>query len=165
MQTFSPLRHRLDEFRLAAHDLRVWVIEVLCELFGHSGNRSVRLWLRQRLIEARQQTRILIFHAMVAQLSFSRRIRPLHRHPPTGRGFRFQEKRFGPVALFTRGIGLKTLRDIRRALENFDAVVRRALRRLPEFREIAGSIVAVRPLALTRISQIFAARREAADTS
>jgi hypothetical protein len=121
--------------------------------------------LQRQTRDARQEARRLIFLAMVAQLAFVQRPRRVCKHPPVGRGFRFRQRRFAPVALFTRGIKLRTLRDIRDALERFDAVVTRALKRLSKAREIAGIIVAVRPRARALLAQTCGDDREAADTS
>jgi hypothetical protein len=165
MQTVSPLRRRLPEFRKAAHDLKVWVLELCAWVVAFVGGRDARLWVQRQTLIARHRTRELIFLAMVAQLSFrSQAPRPGGR-APTGCDVRIREKYFRPVALYTRGIRLRTLGDIRRALAHFDAVVRRALKRLPKIRAFAETVAAVRPRAIVLVAQTCGPEREAADTS
>jgi len=68
------------------------------------------------------------------------------------------------VRFFTRGIRLRTLRDMRRAIDDFDAIVTRAFKRLP--RDLRGGVLVMtfaRKMVWAALNLAPAA--EAADTS
>jgi hypothetical protein len=144
MQIHRPLRTHTEKYRKAAQDLRLWVLEVLAwwlEIVGTVFDvRDARLLLQGCIRDARRDVRELIFLAMVARMDVQRPVSRTLRPPSASRGFRYALRRFRPARLFTRGIALRTLADIRAALEDFDGVVERALERLPK-RRVAGALV------------------------
>ncbi|TPW08591.1 MAG: hypothetical protein FD124_333 [Alphaproteobacteria bacterium] len=99
-----------------------------------------RLLLQGCIRDARRDARDLIFLAMIARMDVRRPVSRTSRPPSVRRGFRYRLRRFRPARIFTRGIALRTLADIRAVLDDFDGVVERALRRLPKTR-IAGAVV------------------------
>ncbi|KAF0186576.1 MAG: hypothetical protein FD160_230 [Caulobacteraceae bacterium] len=144
MQIHRPLRIHIAKYRKAAQDLRLWVLEVLAwwlEIVGTVFDvRHARLLLQGCIRDARRDARDLIFLAMIARMDVRRPVSRTSRPPSVRRGFRYRLRRFRPARIFTRGIALRTLADIRAVLDDFDGVVERALRRLPKTR-IAGAVV------------------------
>ena len=144
MQIHRPLRTHIEKYRKAAQDLRLWVLEVLAwwlEIVGTVFDvRDARLLLQGCIRDARRDTRDLIFLAMIARMDVRRPASHTSRPPSVRRGFRYTLRRFRPARIFTRGIALRTLADIRAALDDFDDVVERALKRLPK-RRVAGALV------------------------
>lgn len=134
MQIVRPLRHKLSAIRAAAESLRLWVLGALAWATAWFGDRETRIEVRGCLRDARRRARELFFLAVTAQMAF---------HAPEGRrrtlrpfgapaGCRYRARRFDALKLTTRGLRLKTLADIRRALDHFDATVARLLARMPK---------------------------------
>ncbi|MBT9446862.1 MAG: hypothetical protein IV086_14270 [Hyphomonadaceae bacterium] len=168
MQIHRPLRNHIAKYRKAGQDLRLWVLEVLAwwlEIVGSVFDvRDARLLLQGCIRDARRDARDLIFLAMVARMDVRRPASRASRPPSVRRGFRYALRRFRPARIFTRGIALKSLADIRAALDDFDGVVERALRRLPKT-WIAGALVAVAPPMLGMVCAAFRPDPDGADTS
>ncbi|KAF0182021.1 MAG: hypothetical protein FD124_625 [Alphaproteobacteria bacterium] len=132
MQIFTPVtRTDLDA---CAQSLRLWLMEVVAWLAEAIGFREGRIALNGMRIEARRELRELIFLMMCARMRFRRTDRRRRRlgPPSTPRGFRYVQRRFDMVRLYTRGIALKTFTQMRRALDDLDAVVTRAISRVPK---------------------------------
>ncbi len=144
MQIHRPLRTHIAKYRKAAQDLRLWVLEVLAWWLGIVGGafdmRDARLLLQGCIRDARRDARDLIFLAMIARMDVRRPASRPSRPPSARSGFRYRLRRFRPARIFTRRIALRTLADIRTALDDFDGVVERALKRLPK-RRVAGALV------------------------
>ena len=149
-------------------DLRLWVLTLVAWLARHVPSRWMRLLLQQSIRDARKDMRLLIFAKVLMRL---RHRQVDHRHqvaqpaaisaPP---GFRLRRRRTKTLKLVTRGIRLRTLKDMRHVIDNFDAVVTRAFKRLP--RDLRGGVLvmtcAQKP---ARASFNITPATEAADTS
>jgi hypothetical protein len=147
MQIHRPLRTHIAKYHKAAHDLRLWVLDVLAWWLGVVGTvfdvRAARIALQGAVRDARREARDLIFLAMIARMDVRRPPRCGSRPPSARVGFRYRARRFRAARFFTRGIALRTLADIRAALDDFEGVVTRALKRLPRTR-VAGGLVITR---------------------
>ena len=145
MQIVRPLRHKISAIRAAAESLRLWVMAALAWFAAWGGDREARLETRADLRDARRRAREIFCLAVAAQMTFhapqGRRIggRPFGAAP----GFRYRGRRFNAIRLMTRGLKLKTLADIRRALDRFDATVARLFARVPK-RTRSGGLVLLR---------------------
>lgn len=148
MHIANPLRSKLSLFRAAAENLRLWVLTLLAWVVERFGDRDGRLVLQAEIREARRHTRELLLLAACAQMAF-------HVPPPPGArglrttrpfgaraGLRYRRRRFNALKLATRGVRLRTLADLRRVLERFDAVVARVIARMPK-RITGGALVLV----------------------
>jgi hypothetical protein len=132
MQIHRPLQHHIEKLTTAARRLRLWVVELLAWWVMTFGDRAARIWLQRNIIEARRQTRDLVFMAMVARMTFQKRKRRSERPPSVSAGFRYAFRTLRAQRIYTRGLQLRTLRDIRRALDNFERIVERAIARVPK---------------------------------
>jgi len=149
-------------------DLRLWVLTLVAWLARHVPSRWMRLLLRHSIRDARKDVRLLIFAKMLMRL---RHRHVDHRHragqpaaisaPP---GFRLRRRTTKTLRLCTRGIALRSLRDVRKVIESIDRVVTRALRRLP-MTILTHQLVAVAIPACVFASCAVAPAAEAADTS
>jgi hypothetical protein len=149
-------------------DLRLWVLTLVAWLARHVPSRWMRLLLQQSIRDARQDLKLLVFAKVLMRLR-RRQVDPRHQvaqpaaisAPP---GFHLRRRRTKTLKLVTRGIRLRTLGDVRNAIENIDDVVTRALRRLP-MTILTHQLVPVRIPACVIASCAFAPAAEAADTS
>jgi hypothetical protein len=132
MQITRPLRSSVEKFSAHVRSLRMWVLELFAWWVLAFGDRARRIELRRDIRFARREVRELIFLSMVARMTFQRRARRWMRPPSVRRGFRFAPRRLNLVALYTRGIRLGTIRDIRDVLTDFDRVVAKAIARVPK---------------------------------
>jgi hypothetical protein len=135
MHIINPLHQHSERIDAFARSLRLWVLELAVLLVMMMKSRAGKIQLQHLIIEARQDMRVLIALRMVQRMRIhpGRRSATWHVYraaaPP---GFRLQTRRGRRLRLFTRGIALKTIRDMQRVLKNLDAVVTRALARLPK---------------------------------
>jgi hypothetical protein len=105
----------------------VWLLEAI-------GFRAGRVALNDMRMEARRELRQLIFLMMCARMRFRKteRRRGWMRPPSVPYGFRYAHRRIDMVRLYTRGIALKTFAQMRRALDDLDGIVARAIARVPK---------------------------------
>ncbi|MBL8557773.1 MAG: hypothetical protein JNM47_03585 [Hyphomonadaceae bacterium] len=115
-------------------DLRLWVLTLVCWLAECVPQRWLRLQLQQCVRDVRKDVKMLIFVKVLMRL----RRRAAGHHPyaqpaaiSAPPGFRLRRSRTKTLDLVTRGISLRTLRDIRRVIETIDRVVTRAIKRIP----------------------------------
>jgi hypothetical protein len=164
MQIHLPLRSSIETFRTHVRSLRLWVLELFAWWVLAFGNRSERIDLRHDIREARREVRELIFLTIVSRMSFQRRARRWMRPPSARSGFRYAQRRLNLVRLYTRGIKLGSLRDIRDALNDFDSIVERAIARVPSG-VCAGGLIITWSVGAPADVQLSIAGAEAADTS
>ena len=164
MQFTSPLRHRREAFAARARELHLWLLEVLAWLMARvPAPRFLKLDFRRDLRKTRREIRILIMLSMMSRLSFNADA-PSEKHTPqSALGYRRRRTRL--VHALTRGIPLRTVRDMRDALESFDKVVRRAIARLPKKGGVMGAVVTVIAVAIALCTTAPTPAAEAADTS
>ena len=132
MQIFTPVTR--TDLQAHAQSLRLWLPEIAVWLAEAIGFREGRITLNKHRLEARRELRQLIFLMMCQRMRFrktDRRKRWL-RPPSTPKGFRYAHRRLDMVRLYTRGIGLRTFADMRRALDDLDRIVTRAIARVPK---------------------------------
>jgi hypothetical protein len=132
MQIFTPVTR--TDLQAHAQSLKLWLLEIAVWLVEAIGFREGRKALNEMRIEARRELRQLIFLMMCARMRFRRteRRRRWMRPPSTPRGFRYAQRRIDMVRLYTRGIALRTFAQMRRVLDDLDAVVKRAIARVPK---------------------------------
>ncbi|KAF0180099.1 MAG: hypothetical protein FD124_992 [Alphaproteobacteria bacterium] len=164
MQIHRPLQHHIAKLTTAARRLRLWVVELLAWWVMTSGDRNARIALQHDIIEARRQTRDLVFMAMVARMTFQKRTMRWMRPPSARAGFRYAARTLRVQRIYTRGLRLRTLKDIRAVLDDFERIVERAIARVPR-QVITGALVAVAPPALIFSSATIAHAPNGADTS
>jgi hypothetical protein len=142
MHFLNPLHQHSERIEAFARSLRLWVLELAVLLVTMMKSRAAKIQLQHLVIEARQDMRVLIALRMVQRMRIHPRRRSATRHvhcaPPPG--FRLQTGRGRRLRLFTRGIALKTIADMKRVIADLDGVVTRALQRLPK-RSRAGRLV------------------------
>ena len=164
MQIHLPLRQHIAKYRALAQSLRLWVMEVFAWWVTMFGDRAARLDVQRATIEARAQTRDLIFLMMVSQMTFRRRERAWMRPPSVQRGFRYAWRSVRPLRLYTRGLNLKSLKDIRRVLDDIERIVARLIARVP--RTIStGRLVITWSVSVLAGVRLSAADVDAPDTS
>jgi hypothetical protein len=132
MQIFTPLRSSIEKVSAHVRSLRVWVLELFAWWVLSFGNRAERIDLRRDIRDARRETRELIFMTMVSRMTFQRCARRWMRPPSARAGFCYAQRRLNLIRLYTRGIRLRSLRDIRDVLNDFERVVQRAIGRVPK---------------------------------
>ncbi|MBT9445337.1 MAG: hypothetical protein IV086_06530 [Hyphomonadaceae bacterium] len=132
MQTFTPVTR--TDLQAHAQSLKLWLLEIAVWLVEAIGLREGRKALHGMRVEARRELRQLIFLMMCARMRFRRteKRRRWMRPPSVPYGFRYAQRRIDMVRLYTRGIALKTFAEMRRALDDLDAVVLRAIARVPK---------------------------------
>jgi hypothetical protein len=132
MQIHLPLRKSIQKFKAHVRSLRLWVLELYAWWVASFGSQEDRIGLRRDIRDARREVRELLFLTMVSRMSFQRRARRWMRPPSARSGFRYAHRRLNLIRLYTRGVRLKTLRDIRDVLNDFDRIVTRAIARVPK---------------------------------
>jgi len=164
MQIAKPLRHRRAAYAAAASEIHLWLLQVLAWVAARVRlPRVLRLDFQDEVRKARRDIRRLIFLSMCSRMTF-RTDRPHFTRRPHGMlGYRRRRARL--VHAFTRGIPLRTIRDMRDALANFDKVVKCAILRLPKNGATPGAIVTVLAVTIALDVQFLAPATEAADTS
>ncbi|MBT9445482.1 MAG: hypothetical protein IV086_07285 [Hyphomonadaceae bacterium] len=163
MQVFSPVTR--TDLQAHAQSLRLWLLEIAVWLVEAIGFREGRIALNRHRIEARRELRQLIFLMMCARMRFRKTDtrRRWMRPPSTPRGFRYAYRRIDMVRLYTRGIVLKTFAEMRRALDDLDTVVTRAIARVPKSVSTGRLVIVASMPVLHFITPTPAA--EGADTS
>ncbi len=164
MQITKPLRNGIETFKTHVRSLRLWVLELYAWWVLSFGDRAERIGLRGDIREARREVRELLFLTMVSRMTFQRRARKWMRPPSARNGFIYVQRRLNLIRLYTRGIKLRTLRDIRDVLNNFDHIVERAVARVPKG-VCTGRLAIVAPPACACGFTAPAPATEGADTS
>jgi hypothetical protein len=164
MQIFTPVTR--TDLHAHAQSLRLWLLEIAVWLVEAIGFREGRIALHGMRIEARRELRELIFLMMCARMRFrkTQRRRRWMRPPSTARGFRYAHRRIDMVRLYTRGIALKGFAEMRRALDDLDRIVARAIARVPKSMSTGGLAICV-ALAVGAVSAAPAPAAVGADTS
>jgi len=165
MHVVRPLRHRREAYAAAARELHLWLLQIMAWVAARVRlPRILRLDFQDEIRKARRDIRVLIFLSMCSRMTFHRRdIGKIRRRPHGIAGYRRRHARL--LRIYTRGIPLRTLRDLRDALRDFETTVKRAIARLPKLGVTPGAIVAVLAVAMTLIAPDLAPAAEAADTS
>ena len=168
MKAFSLPPETAASIKTLETDLRLWVLTLVCWLAERVDARWLRLMLQQSIRDVRKDVKVLIFAKLLMRV---RRRESGNLHPfaqpaaiSAPPGFELRRRRTKTLKLCTRGIGLRTLRDIQRVVETIDVVVTRALRKLP-MTILTHILVAVRIPACVLASCGPAPATEAADTS
>jgi hypothetical protein len=133
MQILNPLHPHRASIEAFAQSLRLWVLELAAWLVMLMKSRDGRIQLQHLLIEARQDIRVLIALKMGLRLRIhtGRRLATGHGYCSVPCGFRVQTRTGRRLRLFTRGIALRSIRDMQRVLADLDGAVGRAVARLP----------------------------------
>jgi hypothetical protein len=131
MQIFTPVTQ--TDLKACARSLRLWLMEVVAWMVEVIGFREGRIALNKHRIETRRELRELIFLMMCARMRFrtTERRRRWTRPPSAPRGFRYVYRRLDMARLYTRGIALRTFAEMRRALDDLERIVERAIARVP----------------------------------
>jgi hypothetical protein len=166
MQIINPLQQHRASIEAFAQSLKLWVLELAAWLVMMMKSRAGRIQLQHLIIEARQDIRVLIALQMGLRLRIhaGRRFATGHGQCTVPHGFRVQARRGRRLRLFTRGIALRNIPDMQRVLANLDAVVTRALARLPH-RLTRTSIVMIAAMADAFRITTLAHAPKGADTS
>jgi hypothetical protein len=131
MQIFTPVTQ--TDLKACAQSLRLWLMEIVAWMVEAIGFREGRIALNKHRMETRREVRELIFLMMCARMRFrktekrGRWMRP----PSAPPGFRYVYRRLDMVRLYTRGIALKTFAEMRRALDDLERILERAIARVP----------------------------------
>jgi hypothetical protein len=165
MQIVRPLRHRREVYATAARELHLWLLQVMAWVASRVRlPRILRLDFQDEIRKARRDIRVLIFLGMCSRMTFHRRdIGTFTRRPHGIAGYQRRHARL--LRIYTRGIPLRTLREMRDALAKFDKVVKCAIARLPKRGVTPGAIVAVIAVRIALGASAPAPAAEAADTS
>ncbi|MDZ4777333.1 MAG: hypothetical protein SGJ23_11170 [Alphaproteobacteria bacterium] len=164
MQIARPLRYRRSAYAAAARELHLWLLQVVAWLMTHVRlPRAWRLEFHHDIRTARRDIRRLIFLGMCSRMTFRVDRAILTRRPHGIFGWR--RRRIRLLRAYTRGIPLRTVRDMRNALNDFDKTVKRAIARLPKKGGVPGAIVTVIAVMIALSTDALAPAAEAADTS
>ncbi|TPW06255.1 MAG: hypothetical protein FD124_1823 [Alphaproteobacteria bacterium] len=146
--------------------MKLWLLELAVWVVALMDSRAGRIQLQHLIIEARQDIRVLIALKMGLRLRIhtGRRSATKHGYSAAPPGFAVQTRTGRRLRLFTRSIALKRLRDMQRVLADLEAIVTRALARLP-VRITRTSIVMVAAVADALRTIALTHAPEGADTS
>ncbi|MBT9447136.1 MAG: hypothetical protein IV086_15650 [Hyphomonadaceae bacterium] len=164
MQIFTPVTR--TDLQAHAQSLKLWLLEIAVWLVEAIRFREGRKALHEMRVDARKELRQLIFLMMRARIRFRKQDRGRRwlRPPSTPRGFRYVRRRLDMVRLYTRGIALKSFAQMRRVLDDLDAVVTRAIGRVPKS-VTTGRLVICAVLAVRLALKSVEPAPEGADTS
>jgi hypothetical protein len=141
VQIHRPLRDAIQKIAFYVQSLRLWALELLDWWAAFCGERSARLDVQRGMRDLRSATRMALLISVVARMHIPmRRQTGVMRPFGSPHGFRYRWRRIRFLRLISRGVRLKTLAQIRAALDDFDAVVARALARVPT-RIVDGALV------------------------
>jgi hypothetical protein len=165
MQIVRPLRHRREIYATAARELQLWLLQVMAWVTARVRlPRILRLDFQDDIRKARRDIRMLIFLGMCSRMTFhDRDAGKFTRRPHGVVGYRRRRARL--LRIYTRGIPLRTLREMRDVLAKFDKVVKCAIARLPKNGVTPGAIVTVIAVMVARGATASAPAAVAADTS
>ncbi|MDZ4775434.1 MAG: hypothetical protein SGJ23_01455 [Alphaproteobacteria bacterium] len=164
MQIARPLRHRRSAYAAAARELHLWLLQVMAWLMARvPAPRFLRLDFQADIRKARRDIRMLIFLSMCSRMTFRVDRHKFTVRPHGMRGYR--RRRLRLLRAYTRGVALRSVRDMRDALRNFDRTVICAIARLPKKGGAPGAIVTVLAVMIALRTTASAPAAEAADTS
>mgnify|MGYP000921062308 CR=1 FL=1 len=164
MQIAKPLRHRRSAYAAAARDLHLWLLQIMAWLMARvPAPRFLKLDFQRDLRKARREIRMLIFLSMCSRMTFrvDRQRITIRPHGIVG----YKRRRLRLLHAYTRGIRLRTVRDMRDALRDFDRTVLRALARFPKKGAVQGAVVTVTAVMIALCTNAPAPAAEGADTS
>ena len=164
MQIFTPVTR--SDLQAQAQSLKLWLMEIAVWLVEAIGFREGRIALNKHRLEARRELRQLIFLMMCQRMRFRKtELRKRWLRPPSiPAGFRYAHKRIDMVRLYTRGIALKTFAEMRRALDDLDGIVARAIARVPKGVSTGRLAISAAPMPVSGFTGPAPAA-EGADTS
>lgn len=160
----NPARNHIADIRTWIESLKLWILGAIACVADRTGSRELRLWVQRETRAARRCAKGLIFLMAFAQIDAPRRHKPNGRPLRAPRGFRSQRRRNNALRHFLRGVKLRTLGDIKAALDTIDAVAARVARRVRWRARYAGFVLCFAP----RVSVVPLCADhcvEAADTS
>jgi hypothetical protein len=132
MQIFTPVKR--TDLAACAQSLKLWLMEVVAWMVEAIGIREGRIALNKHRTETRRELRELIFLMMCARMRFRKAEKRMRwmRPPSAPRGFRYAHRHIDVMRLYTRGIALKRFAQMRKALDDLEQIVDRAIARVPE---------------------------------
>jgi hypothetical protein len=132
MQIFTPVTR--TDLTAWAQSMTLWLMEVVAWLVEAIGFREGRIALNKHRVETRRELRELILLMMCQRMRFRKtdNRRRWMRPPSAPAGFCYAHRRIDMVRLYTRGIALKSFAEMRRALDDLDGIVTRAIARVPK---------------------------------
>jgi hypothetical protein len=132
MQIFTPVTQ--TNLKACAQSLRLWLMEIAVWLVEAIGSHEGRIALNKHRVETRREVRELIFLMMCARMRFRKieKRRRCMRPPSFPAGFRYAYRRTDMVRLYTRDVALKSFAQMRRALDDLERIVERAIARVPK---------------------------------
>lgn len=161
----NPARVHMETIRAIGLEFSLWLLALIAHVATLAGSRTLRLWVQDETAYARRVLRQHIFLLAFAQCDVPCAQAHRPRRPPNRRrGFRYQRRRRGLVKHVLRGVDLATLKAIRRAYDDADALAARVARRIRPL-ATGGGWIAVRPPARLMTSAAPPPRAAAADTS
>ncbi len=164
MQIVRPLRHRRAAYATAARELHLWLLQVLAWVATRVRlPRILRLDFQNEVRKARRDIRMLIFLSMCSRMTFRRDRVKFTRRPHGIAGYQRRHARL--LRIYTRGIPLRSLRDMRDALAKFDKVVKCAIANLPKRGAVPGAVVAVLAVTIALSTTALAPAAKTLDTS
>lgn len=164
MQIHLPLRSSIDTSKAHVRSLRVWVLELFAWWVARPGSCKDRIDLCRDIRDGRREVRDLPFLTMVSRMTFQRRAKRWMRPPSARDGFRHAHRRLTLVRLYTRGVRLKTLRNIPDVLNDFERTGQPAIARAPRVVFSGGLTIVVMTRCVAGFTAIAAAA-EGANTS
>lgn len=126
----NPARQNIAEIRTWIESLRLWILSALACLAAWSGSRELRLWVQTETRAARRTARGLIFLLAFAQVDVPPRRKGGGKPLRAPRGFHYRRRRNNAVRHFLRDVRLRTLAEIKAALDDIDALAARVARRV-----------------------------------
>lgn len=127
---FNPARANIAEIRTWIESLRLWILGALACVAEWTGSREMRLWLQRETRAARRTAKGLVFLTAFAQITPPQQRRRTGRMLRAPHGFRYQRRRNAALRHFLRGVRLRTLAEIKTAIDDIDAVAARVARRV-----------------------------------
>lgn len=141
----NPVRNHIADIRTWIESLRLWILGAIACVAERTGSRELRLWVQQETRAARRWAKGLLFLMAFARIEI-----PQHRkgggkpmRAPTG--FRYQRRRNNALRHFLRGVKLRTLGEIKAALDDIDALAARVARRVRWRARWAGFVLCFAP--------------------
>ena len=126
----NPARQNIVEIRTWIESLKLWILGALAWLAETTGSRALRLWVQTETRAARRTARGLIFLLAFARIDAPQRRKDGGKIVRAPRGFHYQRRRNNALRHFLRDVRLRTLGEIKAALDDIDAVVARVAKRV-----------------------------------
>lgn len=166
MRIHRPLKHLAEKIATAVQSLRLLAVQLLAWWAEATGDRGARLHLQRELRLLRRHTRLVLCLGVAARMRFPERARETPRPFGSPGRYRYRHYRVRLARVLTRGLRLRTLDDMRAALDAYDATVARLLARVPKAFVGAGLVMRrLGVIADASICQLFDCAADAPDTS